>query len=256
MKTRQIPSGITPVVPSSIVYKILREQDKLRVEEREEFKREKKKMQSLICEIALILFKSRNLRNGQESVAANFYQALESSLLSAGVEIIDYQGRTVDAELQEKVRIEGWEQGELPEEVVGETFMPEIRWQGELLHIAQVFCLRAKEDQEEAEALQEKTEGPQEEGGECQKTEEKKEEEVKMMERQESSENREEEAEDPKDAGDEQSRTKEEEKASMPSEPQSPPLRWYQRLWRRIVRADLREMGERQDETETIRKDE
>lgn len=252
MNRRQVPEGVSSVVPSSAAYKILREQDRLRREEREATQQEKKKMQSLIRELALILFKSRKLRSGEESAAANFYQALEACLLDGGVEIIDYTGAVVDSELQEKVRIEGWEQGELSEEVVGETFMPEIRWQGELLHIAQVFCLRAKEDQEETEALQEKTEDPQEGGGECQNTEE----EIKTIERQESSEERGEEAEAPKDAGDEQSRTKEEEKASVQGGPQSPSLRWYQRLWRRIVRADLQEMGERQDETATIRKDE
>lgn len=160
MKIRKIPEDIKAVIPVSILYQMLREQEKLHKEEKGQFEEARQSMESVVCEIALLLFKNRSLDTGN---AADFYHMLKEILYSAGVEIIDYTGQVVDEQLQEKVCIEGWDEGTQREEVVKETFTPEIRYRGKLLHSAQVFCQRALEEVQEERNEQETIEKKEEE---------------------------------------------------------------------------------------------
>ena len=146
MTHREVPGNAKMMTPIQAVYQILRDQHALMGEERSEFEAARKKSEKAICEIALALFNFQRNRAEWTDSTRRAYQTVENALKKSGVEIVDYTGYPLDDDLLETVKVEGWEASDNEVDTVKETFMPEIRWNGTLLHQAQVFGLSAADE--------------------------------------------------------------------------------------------------------------
>ena len=151
MTRREVPDNIKETTPLQAVYQILRAQHALMDKERSEHEATQKKTEKAICEVALALFNFQRNRQEWTENTIRVYQTVDNALRRSGVEVIDYTGRAMDDELLESVIVEGWEPGDGDTDMVKETFTPEIRFNGALLHQAQVFCLSARQKEDAAE---------------------------------------------------------------------------------------------------------
>jgi len=143
LNARKVPQNMKSVIPATAMYNQIRAQNTLRESDKERYEKEIKNAQKTVREVSLAVFRYRNIAKSLDERAQNAFNAIENVLMNSGVEIIDYTGSEMTDELMKRVTIESWESGTAPVELVLESFSPEIRWNGELLHSAQLFCSRA-----------------------------------------------------------------------------------------------------------------
>lgn len=148
MKIRDVPQNLKPILPVTAIYNLMRSQNSLREADGIAHDKSLKGARDALAQIALAVFALKKQSNSLPENLRNSFIALEKALNGNGVTIVDYAGCEVTDELMGCVSIEGWDVGTASVELVGETFTPEVMWNGELLHMAQVFCNRAAAETE------------------------------------------------------------------------------------------------------------
>ncbi len=149
MNIRQVPQNVKPVLPVTAMYNTIKVTHSQLEHEKQAAEKELNKAKKVICETALSVFGVRNHIDELSENVRNSFKSIELALKNNGVEIIDYAGETLTEELADRIKIEGWVDGNKAEETVDETFKPEIRWNGDILYTAQVFCSRSNVSESE-----------------------------------------------------------------------------------------------------------
>jgi len=157
MTHREVPAGVKQITPVQAAYNFIREQNAVLENERAKSQSAQKKAEKTVREVVFALNNFRRNQNEWTESTKRAFQTIDNALQKNGIEIIDYTGQTLTDELLDMLKVEGWEPSDLAEDTVKETFTPEIRWNGNLLQLAQVFCFSAKEKEtdEEVEKIEE-----------------------------------------------------------------------------------------------------
>ena len=140
---RNIPKDIRAEPPAKVMFQMLRAQNGQQEDAKRLTAAEQKRADNLARDTALAVFACRSLIASLPQEAGVKLQTIEAALRTNGVELVEYTGRIVTPELLEELAVEGWQDGDGPEDIVCETFSPEVRWHERRLKAAQVFCRRA-----------------------------------------------------------------------------------------------------------------
>ncbi|MCL2697080.1 MAG: hypothetical protein FWE74_03235 [Oscillospiraceae bacterium] len=153
MKTREIPENVKIILPVTAMYNVIKSNHTEREADKANYISESDKAKKAIAQIALAVYGFKNHSESLPENARNSFIAIEQALKNNNIEILDYVGQKLTDELSERVKVEGWVDGSTPEETIHEAFSPEIRFSGELLHTAQVFCTRPPASKEITEEI-------------------------------------------------------------------------------------------------------
>lgn len=143
MQTREIPAAVKAKVPVTAIYGAIKEQNAQRAVQQSQQEKAQAASEAVLCKTALAVFRFRGHLDALTDTQRGAFAAVENALSEGGLEIVDYTGMPVDDFLLAQAKIEGWEDGSQPVDLVKECFSPEIRWHGKILHTAQLFCARA-----------------------------------------------------------------------------------------------------------------
>ena len=169
MEKRAIPMGYEAVPPATEAFELIRLFSQEKEAARQAAEAERNAMDKRLAQLSLDVHRLTKAAGTDTQQGVRICaDRLQEDLRSLGIEVVDYTGKHM-AGLLGDVIVSGWVPGDTEEDMVLETFEPEIRRDGRLIHTAKVFgcSAQANTDEPSAPADEPVSDEPEKEQNSC-----------------------------------------------------------------------------------------